>query len=225
MSRKHKKRLKDKRAFKLRLKPGTVFSIAQITFFTLSALIIISFSRQGLILIKINDFLMTYLSWAALFLPFIFVTFGFFVSKFRTPLGSPNVIVGIILFFTSIAILTKSGILGRLAWEGFVSLVTGIGAFVILFGLVIVGLIIMFNTSIDTVINLMIKFFRQHVFSGSIGKSVKPFARKELKVVGGLATNEKVVADKFSSNQADLGLEFEQKLVSNLHSISYQILP
>ena len=216
MSRKHKKRLKDKRAFKLRLKPGTVFSIAQITFFTLSALIIISFSRQGLILIKINDFLMTYLSWAALFLPFIFVTFGFFVSKFRTPLGSPNVIVGIILFFTSIAILTKSGILGRLAWEGFVSLVTGIGAFVILFGLVIVGLIIMFNTSIDTVINLMIKFFRQHVFSGSIGKSVKPFARKELKVVGGLATNEKVVADKFSSNQADLGLEFEQKLVSNL---------
>jgi hypothetical protein len=71
MSKKKKKairRAKSKKSFQLKLKPQTVYSIAQISFFALSALVIISFARQGLILVHINDFFVGYLGWTTLFL-------------------------------------------------------------------------------------------------------------------------------------------------------------
>src|SRR3989344_5205284 len=121
---KKRKRMKSKKAYKVKLKPATVFSIVQITFFTLALLVIVSFLRQGLILVRLNDLLTTYFSWTAVFLSFIFflpsffswtavflsfifLTFGFSVSKFRTPLGSHNVIIGTLIFFVSILTLTR----------------------------------------------------------------------------------------------------------------------
>src|SRR3989344_8705559 len=162
MSKKRKKRLKDKRAFKLRLKPGTIFSIAQITFFILSGLVMVSFLRQGPVLMRLNDFLITYFSWTSVFLAFIFLSFGFVVSKFKTPLGQPNVIIRILVFFISILTLTQAGIVRRLFWDGISELITGIGAFIVLLGTTLVGLIILFNTSIDQVVGFFIGLFRQY---------------------------------------------------------------
>src|SRR3990167_241271 len=152
---KKRKRIKSKKAFKVRLKPATIFSIVEVGFFVLAGLVVVSFSRQGLILIRLNDLLIHYLSWTTIFLPFIFLIFGLLVSKFRTPLNQPNVIIGILIFFVSVASFTRAGVLGRLAWEGIAELITAIGAFIVLFGMSIVGLIILFNTSIDQVINFI----------------------------------------------------------------------
>jgi len=149
----NKKRRFNKRAFRLRLKKQTIFSIAQIFFLVLAGLIVLSFLRQGIVLIKINDVLITYFSWTVVFLPFIFLSFSFFVSKLKGPLSQPNVIVGILLFFVSIASLTRAGILGINAWEGVAALITNMGAFIIFLGTSLVGLIILFNTSFEQVIN------------------------------------------------------------------------
>ena len=143
MSKKHK-RLKSKKAFRIRLKPGTVYSIAQVIFFTLAGLIVVSFARQGLILIKLNDLLIRYFSWTTVFLPFIFLTFGFLISKFRTPLSQPNVVVGILLFYVSILTLSRAGTVGKSFWDGLAALITGAGAVIILLGTTVVGLIILF---------------------------------------------------------------------------------
>ena len=97
-----RKRAKSKKAFRLKLKKGTVFSIAQVTFFSLAALVLISFSRQGLALVRLNDFLVDYFSWTTIFLPFIFLSFALLISKLRGPLSQPNVVVGILLFLLSI---------------------------------------------------------------------------------------------------------------------------
>src|SRR3989304_5158597 len=118
MSKKRKKRLKDKRAFKLRLKPGTIFSIAQITFFILSGLVMVSFLRQGPVLMRLNDFLITYFSWTSIFLAFIFLSFGFVVSKFKTPLGQPNVIIGALVFFISTKTIGGVGFLEKVVGGG-----------------------------------------------------------------------------------------------------------
>jgi len=151
MSKKHT-RLKSKKAYKVKLKTATVYSIAQVAFFLVAGLIIISFARQGLILVKVNDFLMTYFSWTTVFLPFIFLAFGLLISKFRTPLAAPNVSVGSVLFFISILTLARAGVIGRYAWEGVATLITSAGAFIVLVGTTLVGLIILFNTSFDQVI-------------------------------------------------------------------------
>src|SRR3989344_1214950 len=91
----------NKRTFRLRIKKATAYSIAQIAFFSLAALVVISFARQGLILAGLNDFLVRYFSWTTVFLPFIFLSFGFLVSKVKSPFGQPNVLVGGVLFFIS----------------------------------------------------------------------------------------------------------------------------
>lgn len=100
--RKYTKRKKSKKAFQLNLQPATMMAIAQVVFFALAALIIISFSRRGLALVKVNDFLIGMFSWATAFLPFIFVAFGLLVSKIKTPLSQPNVVIGSLLVFVSI---------------------------------------------------------------------------------------------------------------------------
>src|SRR3990172_4996759 len=108
MSKKKIRKAKSKKAYKVRLKPSTVLSIVQIVFYSLAGLIIVSFSRRGLILVILNDFLLLLFSWTTIFVPFIFVSLGLLVSKLRVPIAQPNVIVGALLFFISIMSLTKA---------------------------------------------------------------------------------------------------------------------
>lgn len=176
----------SKKGFHLKLKKETVFSIAQIFFFALAGLVIVSFSRQGIILVRLNDFLVTLFSWATVFLPFIFLSFAFLISKVKIPLGQPNVIIGSLLFFVSCAALGRAGVLGKDAWVGISTLVTDAGAVIVLTGTSIVGLIILFNTSIDQVLKIvsaLIKEAKKFVF-GEKGPVIN-LPKGELKVSGG----------------------------------------
>jgi S-DNA-T family DNA segregation ATPase FtsK/SpoIIIE len=222
MAKKRKRRTKSKKSFKLKLKPATMYSIVQITFFSLAGLVIISFSRQGLILVKLNDFLVHLFSWATIFLPFVFLSFGLLVSKFRIPLSQPNVVVGFTLFFISVTALTRAGLVGKTAWDSVATLITGIGSFIVFLGTTIVGLIITFNTSLDQVASFFAKLFKQYgIRGGAYGKSLS-MGRKGLKVIGDQSLSST------DSNMSARGLKtpamktatssepLEQKLVSNM---------
>lgn len=232
---KRKRRSKSKKAFKIKLKKGTLYSISQISFFILAGLIVVSFSRQGLLLVKLNDLLVQYFSWTAVFLPFIFLTFGLLVSKFRTPLSQPNVIVGSLLFFVSVMSLTKAGFFGQTAWDGLETLVTAAGAAIILIGTSIVGLVVLFNTSLDQVGQRLVELFRKYGFrnlnikdaSRAMKSSMK---KKELKVIG--ETNDNPQEEdknhqndhretekpdiKINSKKKTDTTDIEEKLVTNI---------
>lgn len=216
----HRKRLKSKKALQLKLKPATLYSIVQIIFYVLAGLILISFARRGLILVKINDFLMSLFAWTTVFVPFIFLSFAFLISKLRTPLGSPNVIVGILLFFFSISGLTRSGAMGRMMWDGIAELVTPAGAIVIFFAVSVTGLIILFNTSLDHVIGLVLQFFKQYGIQGGGQKKLGLSQKKELRVIGDTTSQDRVPFKQPGGNQQPLPHEkkqdLEAKLVSNV---------
>lgn len=221
MARKKRSRRIDKRGFKLKLKKQTMFSIAQVSFFAAAALILISFSRQGLILYRINDFLMAVFGWATIFLPFIFLSFAFLMSKIKIPLSQPNVIIGSILFFLSIAAMGKSGNLGTAFWDGVSTLVTPVGAFIILFGLCLVGLIVMFNTSFDQVFKSLALFWKtlSGYFVGTKMASGNTLtSKKEFKISGGglLQKKDDKNSDKNSGEPEAKKEELEEKLVSNV---------
>ncbi len=229
MAKKHHKRAarsKSKKAYKVKLKPATVMSIVQVFFFTLAALVMISFARAGLILVTINDFLILLFSWTTIFLPFIFVSFAFLVSKFKNPLAQPNVIVGILVFFLSATAITRSGLAGKTAWEGMSTLITPVGAFIVLFGTSIVGLVILFNTSLDQVAAFFHRLFKQYGIRGSKLPDKNKFATSnagKLKVFGGgnpiaPVLNIKSPAPFGSSDKSKPKVEapLEQKLVSNI---------
>ena len=218
---KHKKRRADKRGFKLRLKPQTMFSIAQVIFFAGAALVLVSFSRQGLVLVKVNDFLMTYFGWTTIFLPFIFLSFAFLMSRIKISLAQPNVIVGSILFFLSFAAMSRAGKLGFIIWDGISTLVTPLGAFIILFGVSLVGLVVLFNTSFDQVFKILGSIWEQIAFyvvgSKTSTGGNKIFGKKEFKISGGgnnpnLAVNQNKQPQLMNKPKEQL----EEKLVSNL---------
>ncbi len=173
---------------------------------------ILSFTRRGVILVKLNDYLMDYFSWTTIFLPFIFLSFGFVLSKSKIPLSQPNVLVGSLLFFVSLATLTQAGILGEQAWEGVATLITGFGGGIVLVGTSLVGLIILFNTSLGEVTNgistvlLQLKYYL--VGDKSLPKPT--LAKRELKVVGG----ETQKREKKKEEEEPTGLS--PKLVSNV---------
>ena len=208
-----KKRKLVKRSFGLKLKKATIFSITQIVFFALAALVVVSFARQGLILVKLNDALVSYFSWTTIFLPFIFLSFAFLLSKIKFPLAQPNVLVGGLLFFISVSTLTRAGLMGKAAWEGISSLITPVGAFIVLIGTAITGLIILFNTSLDQVFGFLLSFFksakRYTVGDGSLGKALP---RRPLRVLGENPLQPPGSARPASQFTAQ---PLEEKLVSN----------
>lgn len=199
-----------KKGFRLKLKKETIFSIVQITFAALAGLVIVSFLRRGVVLIKLNDLLISYFSWATLILPFIFLSFSFLISKIKIPLGNPNVIIGGLLLFVSILTLGRAGILGKMAWEGVSSLVTPVGAAIVLLGTSTIGLIILFNTSIDEVVKiiaLLFKKIKQYTFWP--GKIERPISKGPLRVSGGIENNKKPEGPAASES-------LTPKLVSNV---------
>ena len=214
---KKKRRNKSKKAYQLNVKQATALSIAQILLLVLAALIMVSFSRQGLALVKVNDFLVDLFSWTTIFIPFILISAALLISKFRVALGQPNVIIGSLVFFISITALTRAGSIGESAWEAIAALITGVGAFIILLGTSFVGLIILFNTSFDQIaegLQLVNKYIRYYVFGQKALMDKKPqkglnMPRGQLKVFGGGNDRDRKPAPEKKE-------VLEEKLVSNM---------
>lgn len=138
-----------RKAFRLKLKKHTVFSIAQVLFLSCAALIMVSFARQGALLTAFNDIFLKNFGWTSIFLPFILLVSGLMLSKFRTPINQPNVLVGALLFFLCLTALTRSGFIGKESWGAIETLITGVGAGLVYFGGALIGLLVLFNTSLD----------------------------------------------------------------------------
>lgn len=217
-----KRRRLTKRHFKLKLKNETMFSIAQIFFIALAGLILISFTRQGLILIKFNDLIWNWFSWSSFLLPFIFLSFGFLVSKVKLFLGQPNVVVGGLLFFVSVMSLGQAGMIGKSSWDGIAALVTGFGAAVVLAGTSAVGLIVLFNTSIDAVfkyISAAMGWSKGFVYGNKPVMVGRALSKGPIKMSGGIfRTNNDSKSDAKQSAPAVATPKepLEQKLVSNV---------
>lgn len=181
-----------KKALGLGLRRAAVYSIVQIVMLSLAVLLIISFSRQGKLLIVINDWLIAYFSWVSVFLPFIFLTIGLLFSRFKTPLSQPNVIVGSLLFFVSFSGLTKAGFFGKFMWEGFEPLLTKTGAFFSFMAATLVGLIVIFNVPLELALSFALDSLRilRDSLLGSKVRGVKGLlgARRNIKI-GGLVSS------------------------------------
>lgn len=147
------------RHFKIRIKKQTAYSIAQISFLVLAVLVIISFSRSGQWLADFNEILLNIFSWTAFLLPFLFIVASFMFSKFKTPLNSPNVFVGFLLFFVSVSALTQAGTFGKYGFFGVASLITNPGAYLLFTAGTAVGLLVLFNTSLDQVIGFFLAIY------------------------------------------------------------------
>lgn len=167
--------------FKIRLKKQTVYTIVATLLFASAGLVTLSFLEKSPFLVKIQDLLGQYLGWGRFLFPIILTSWGFLFLKTKLFFTTPNVVVGEVLTFLSLIGFTQVGLLGEAIWSYIEALLSAPGAFLILFGTLVIGITILFNTSLDRLLALLLKFvdvtqgfIKRYLLASSFGKKPKP---------------------------------------------------
>lgn len=123
------------------------------------------FSSEGLAL-ALKDYLIQIFGWASFFVPiFIILTALSLFDKLRLPFFSPNVSLGFGLTLISLMSLSQSlidksaGEFGALSWEVLSQIITPIGALLFYIVAFVLGIVIIFNTGLDSVLSAFVKSF------------------------------------------------------------------
>lgn len=157
MARKKGRRSKP---FALSLKKETVNSILAVIIIGIGGLISVSFSRQGVVLDKIYTLGSQLLGWPFILLPFIFVSGGLLLTKVKWGIASPHVFLGSLITLLSLTGFTRAGSVGTQLFLSVASLITSAGAILFYILGLIIGLLILFETSLEDISVAVENLFR-----------------------------------------------------------------
>jgi len=144
---------------KLKLKKNTIYSLFSFGLILTGLILYLSFTRNGNSFIILNDSLVSYFGFSAYLFPLGLILLGFLFLRLKIFLSKPNVALGFLLFFVSINALSKGGFIGSYLFQVIADILTSTGAYLIyLFGM-FVGLIVLFDTSMDKLFNGIIFVF------------------------------------------------------------------
>lgn len=166
-----------RKLFKFRVKSQTVYTIFAILLLSAASVSAVSYFQSGTALDKINEFISEKFGWGGLFLPIILIGLSFLFIKIKSKFTKPNVSLGLLLSYICLLALTQSGLVGQQIWNNFASLISSLGAFFVLSGMFLIGLIVLFNTSIDEIIKSLIKLFQ--LMEKYIGPSLNLLGKKK----------------------------------------------
>lgn len=148
-----------RKLFRVKIKSQTVYTIFAILLISASAVITISYFQSGTALDKVNSFVSSKFGWGGIFLPIVILGLSFLFIRIKSKFTKPNITLGLLLSYICLLALTQSGMIGQQIWNNFASLVSSLGAFFILAGMLFIGLIVLFNTSIDEIVKSISKLF------------------------------------------------------------------
>jgi S-DNA-T family DNA segregation ATPase FtsK/SpoIIIE len=141
--------------FKIKLKKNTVYSIFAFVVILAGLLFALSFTRSGNSFITLNDYLVRYFGFTAILFPVLLVILGFFFLKLKFFLSKPNVAIGALIFYICLLGLSAEGTVGLKLHDVLANILTGIGAFLVYLAGIFVGLIVLFDTSIDELVTIV----------------------------------------------------------------------
>ncbi len=167
-----KKRTYRRRYKKFKIKPQTLISLLALVCFAGSALIGLSFGQQGVLLYQLNTILTHYVGWTVIMLPILLVFYGFLLLGGKWFLALPNMSIGLTLCFGVLLILTQAGIIGEEVWFRLTLLLSAPGSFVLLLGVLIVGMAVSFNISLSQLVDAVIVV--GELIWGTVGSILRP---------------------------------------------------
>lgn len=207
--------------FRVKLKKETIYTLFSLILIFTAGLSLLSFSRSGTFLIRLNDVLAKNFGWGGLFFPIGMLLLGLLLSRLRMAVARPNVTLGFLLTLFSLMGITHAGIVGESIWFNLEILISGMGAFLILILGVFIGIVVLFNASIDRIFKTIVETLSL-VFS-SLGRYfITPLFKKKPKplfVKGGippLKIKEGGEKDKKTSRISAGPLELGTAVVANL---------
>lgn len=153
----------------------------------ISGLVLLSFFQQGTILSYINSTIDRYLGGGKILLPLILFMTSLQLSKFKFFLARMNVLIGLTLIWLTLLGLFQSGDVGFTIWSNFSTVVGGVASFLILSLAFIIGLIVLFDASLEDVWGIIAKVlggFKKFLKMPGVGKDMalnkKVFPQQQL---------------------------------------------
>lgn len=143
------RRGRRKNPFKLKIKKEIVYSVVAVIFLLLAVIIMLSFTRSGVVLDNIFEVLFRSFGWTVLILPFLFISIGMMMMSLKWAIASPSLLLGGTLLFLGSLGLTQAGELGTVISESLAALFTLTGSGIISFAIIIIGIMIVTNTPLE----------------------------------------------------------------------------
>jgi S-DNA-T family DNA segregation ATPase FtsK/SpoIIIE len=150
---------------KLKLRQKTVITVGSLISVILAILSGVSLVSETPALAFWRSFLVSNLGLTAIFTPLLFLVSGLVLQKFKWSFAQTNVLVGLLTVIVSLSGLTapvsseRAGDLGNLIWSELSALLTGLGAVGVLFVAFLIGIVVLFNTSMSQILSIFASFF------------------------------------------------------------------
>ena len=145
---------------KFRLRQKTIMTVGSLVALVLAGLSAVSLLTESTKLTFWRDFLKTNFGWTVIFTPLIFLVVGLVLQKLKFSFAQPNVLVGLLAIVAALSGLTApinpalAGDLGNLLWIELSALLTAWGTGIVLLGVFLVGLVVLFDTSLHQVLSI-----------------------------------------------------------------------
>ncbi len=203
---------------KLKLKRKTIIAVGSVISFILAGISAVSLITEVDSLLFWREFLGQIFGWTAFISPIIFLLSGLVLQKVKWGFAQTNVVLGLILIMISTVSLTAAiseslaGNLGLTLWTELSSFVTNIGAVIMLLGVFLVGLVVLFNTSLSQIFqifNAIFDFMKEKIWVPIMNRP-KTFESKHMPIrVSGMderkitkSVTEVIIADQLVQNVA-----------------------
>src|SRR3989344_4933675 len=201
---------------KLKLKTKTIAAVAALVSLALAGLSVISFATDVSSLQFWRDLLYETMGWTSILAPVIFTLSALVLQKVKWGFAQPNVLLGLILIIVSLSGLTAAfsiemaGSLVVTLWEQLASFVTVLGAGLLLVGGFLVGLVVLFNTSLSQIFKIFTSSFGfiSKLFEAVFNRPKSFKANNPIKISGvqdsalKVVKKETVMADELVQNVA-----------------------
>lgn len=143
------RRGRKKNPFKLKLKKELVYSVVSVIFGVIALVTLLSFTRQGALLSQVYLVMQRAFGWTMLVVPFLFLSISLMMMSLKWTLASPTLLLGGTLIFTGLLGLFQAGQLGETIFGAISVFVTSVGAAIIYFAVMIIGLMVLTNTPLE----------------------------------------------------------------------------
>ena len=153
---KSKRKYHKRTKFGVKLKKQTVFTVAAIWLWLFALLIFLSFFGQGDMLTVLRDALSSHIGWVMYPLPIFLISLSTLFFKVKSDLGNQNIPMGMGILIIGLLGLTRSGDLGMMLGETTAEAIAPEGAILLFLGVMLIGVIVLFNTSLDHFMNFIL---------------------------------------------------------------------
>lgn len=215
-----------RKKFKLKLKSNTIYTIFGLGSIGFGALLFLSFIGNGPSMEFLNSFIRQYFGAFSFFLPIVFILFGFLFFRSKLALSRPNVFVGFLIVYLSAVIMFRSGYVGQMLFANIAEVITPLGTFVTFLIGIFVGLIVLFDTSVDEIFKGLTatkKTGRKLVPLGIFKKKTDALSNKQMTIKdssfktngeptivnNSVKKDESLISEKLVSNTLSSGLVWE----------------